>query len=81
MSQGRRKVQGRRYFPEALRGARERVPGRPPSRRPARLRLDVGPVFLTFILVEEAGAVTAALTLGAALDSATGGVVDLHHRT
>ena len=52
----------------------------PPSRRPACLRLDVGRVFLIFILVEEAGAMAAALTLGAALDSTAGGAVDLHQQ-
>lgn len=65
------------------------VPGRPPglplrslpsSRRPASFHLDVGRVFLVFILVEEAGVVAAAFTLGAALDLAAGGVVDLHQQ-
>ena len=54
--------------------------GSPPSRRPACLRLDVGRVFLVFILIEEAGAVAAALTLGAALDPAAGSMVDLHQK-
>ena len=75
-SQGRCQVQGRRYFPEASRGDRDRVPGSPPSWRPARLRLDVRRAFL----VEGAGAAAAALTLSAALDSATGGAVDLHQQ-
>ena len=52
----------------------------PPSRRPARLRLEVARAFLIFILVEEAGAVAAALALGAALDSAARGAVDLHQQ-
>ena len=68
---------------------RKWTPGRPPglplrsssySRRSASFRLDVGRVFLIFILVEEARGVAAALPLGVALDSAAGAAVDIHQQ-
>ena len=87
LSQGHRQVQEGATSQKLDGVKRKWGPGRPPglqlrsspsSRRPASFRLDVRRVFLVFILIEEAGAVAAALALGAALDSAAGGAVDLH---